>query len=134
MAKTHLRTNVRSSLKSIKDLPFTGVEIKEMEEIQEKDYWQRKPLKEQFCDRNNRMISEVNEYFKKHKKTPLGGSKGEANRKAKQQGKKAPMETSSSIRAPREQVTSIPMSAGNGEIRITFKELRVEGNQMIFKV
>lgn len=124
MAKTHLRNTVKSSLRSIKDVPFSGAEIKEIEEIQKHNYNARKQLKEDFCDRNNRMISEVNEYFLRHRKSPV----------PKYAGKTTMPKVERSVTAPKEQVTSVPLSASNGEIKITFKEMRIEGNTMIFKV
>lgn len=122
-----------STRKSIVDLPFTKEEIKEMEAIQEKPYWARKPLKEVFCEKNNRMVKEVDEYFKTHRKAPIGGG---------QRGKKRDdfvIDKSGSTLPNKEQVTqpeqtSFAKLSPTGEIRIKYKSLRIEGGEIIFEV
>lgn len=131
------KRTVRSELNSFRDVPLSAKEIMEIEEIQKEPYWKRKPLKDLFCDTNNRMKSEVDEYFKKHKRPP-DSIIGRASTK-----KKGPIfDPSSSIRAPKEQVTTEPVQTGfaklspAGEIRIKYKKLTVdiESGEIIFEV
>ena len=122
----------KSSLRSIKEVPFTKEEIKEMETIQEQPYWARKSLKEQFCDGNNRLIKEVDEYFKTHRKPPI--AKGQRGQKKNDSTIGKP----SSIRAPREQVIQpleIDSSRGtpSNTIRVKWKSITIEGEDIIFE-
>jgi hypothetical protein len=136
---THIKMAkiVKSELRSFKDFPLSAKEIKEIEDIQKEKYWNRKPLKEAFCDRNSRLITEVNEYFKKNKRPPDGGT---GKRKATKKNSGAPVvDTSGSMRAPKEQV--IEVSHGSfarvtttGEIRVKYKSLRVEDGDIIFEI
>lgn len=117
-----------SNLRSFKDFPLTAKEIKEIEDIQSNDYWKRGELKAEFCDRNNRLISEVNEYFKKNRRLP-----------AKLTGKKSePVVNIDSTPAPKEQVTEAAENpirvTPTGEIRIKYKEVRIDGGELVFKV
>ena len=136
MAKTALNVrSLKSSLQSIKDVPFTGAEIKELQLIQEKGYSARKSLKEDFCDRNNRMISEVNEYFMKHKNPPKGG-KGSYTRNLGLPNSPLGRSVATAIekvRAPKGQITTVPLET-KGEIKITFRSMRVEGNVITFEL
>lgn len=132
MAKKLLtpRKTVRD-VKSVKEFPFTGSEIREMEEIQENPYWARKQLKLDFCTRNSRIIEEVDEYFKKHRRAPLTTEE----RSLKESN--FTIDRSGSTPAPKEQVTTPPADSTanvSGTIRVSFKKMTVEGNIITFEI
>lgn len=127
---------------SIKEIPFSKEEIKEMEKIQEEKYWNRKPLKQLFCDKYNRMMVEVDDYFKKNKKPPLTGTgkvggkyiglknvKGEEVNLPDTPIARSVSRALESVRAPKEQVKNTP-----GTIEVAFKRMTVEGNKIIFEL
>lgn len=130
---------VKSSFKSFRDVPLSATEIKEIEDIQAKQYWQRGPLKDQFCDRNNRLISEVNAYFKEHPRVP-------DNLVPRKTANKELVKKTDSLPAPKEQVTEIPTEKSQahlasdlegrikGEVRVKYKSIRIEGGELVFEV
>lgn len=74
MAKVTNPGTVKSSLRTFKEFPLSQEEISEIKEIQKEQYWNRKKLKEQFCNKYKRLRSEVDDYFKKNKRIPDGGT------------------------------------------------------------